>query len=269
MRRIGESWQISLEAETSQMIDKELIGKLIEIGRKEDFSALNTLFLSGELERKGSIMRQSFQPWYDIADSLAEEEIVALMKTFTIAEKKLKGWECGSVNPAGWLGRKLVERNEVLADKVAKWVVSHTDNDCLPFGRCNAKTVKEYKEKPYKEYMRNLSLIEAEEKRKRAAVERRHKRAELHKIYLQKQRKCSKQRVILLKKLDKLTPAERLNFIAKDKKRPIDYYPMKYAEVEPETIKSLKSGIRSKLIEKIGLRHKGVWKKLMGNLVGR
>lgn len=129
------------------MIDKELISKFIEIGRKEDFDALNTLFSPGEVVQKGNIMRQGFQSWYDIADSLAEEEIAALMKTFTIAEEALRGWEAGSVSSVGWLGRKLVKRNEVLADKVAKWVVSHTGNPYLPFGRCNAKTVKEYKQK--------------------------------------------------------------------------------------------------------------------------
>ena len=148
------------------MIDKELIAKCIEIGKKENFAALEALFSPEEVEQKGSIMRQGFQLWYDIADSLTEEEIVALMKTFTIAEKTLKGWRAGSVSPVGWLGRKLVERNEVLADKVAKLVLSHTDNPYLSFGRCNAKTVEEYKQKPFKDYLRNRALIEAEEREK-------------------------------------------------------------------------------------------------------
>ena len=50
------------------MIDKELITKLIKIGEKEDFAALKTLFSAEEVESKGDIMRQHFQPWYDIAD---------------------------------------------------------------------------------------------------------------------------------------------------------------------------------------------------------
>lgn len=149
------------------MINKELITRLIEIGKKEDFAALETLFLSEEVEGKGDIMRQHFQPWYDIADSLTEEEIAASMKTLTIAEKTLKGWEAGSVSPVGWLGRKLVERNEDLADEVATWVVSHTDNPYLPFGRYNAKTVEEYKQKSFKDFIRNLALIETEEKKKK------------------------------------------------------------------------------------------------------
>ena len=71
------------------MIDKKLIAKLIEIGKKEYFAALERLFLPEEVERKSDIMRQHFQPWYDFSDSLTEEEIVALMKTFTIAEKTI------------------------------------------------------------------------------------------------------------------------------------------------------------------------------------
>ena len=104
------------------MVDKELITKLIEIGRKEDFATLKTLFPPGEVEQKGSIMRRGFQLWYDIADSLTEEEIAALMKTFTIAEKTLKGWEAGSVSPVIWLGIKLKERKFEHLDEIREWV---------------------------------------------------------------------------------------------------------------------------------------------------
>ncbi len=74
------------------MIDKGLITKFIEIGKKEDFAALETLFSPEEVKRKGDIMRHSFQAQYDIADSLTEEEVAALIKVFTIAEKMLKEW---------------------------------------------------------------------------------------------------------------------------------------------------------------------------------
>jgi hypothetical protein len=223
--------------------------------------------LPDEIEGKGDIMRRhGFQTWYDIADSLAEEEIVALMKAFTIAEKTLKGWEAGSVSPVGWLGRKLVERNEVLADKVAKWVVSYTDNPYLPFGRCNAKTVQEYKEKPFKDYMR---YAEAEEKIRSAVAERRKEKARLHKLLLEKQSQYTGQRKRLLEKLDKLSPVERITYIAKDEEHPIDYYSSQYADVELDVINSISPEIKKRLIEKIGVRHKGVWKKLADKLSER
>jgi len=114
------------------MVDKNLIDKLIEIGKKEDFAALETLFSPEEVERKSNIMRQDFQPWYDIADSLTEEEIVALMKTFTIAEKTLKGWKAGSVSPVIWLGIKLKERKFEHLDKIREWVKNNgAHNDWL------------------------------------------------------------------------------------------------------------------------------------------
>lgn len=114
------------------MMNKELITKLIEIGRKEDFAVLETLFQSEEVENKGDIMRQGFQLWYNLADSLSEEEIVALMKAFTIAEKTLKGWKTGSVSPVIWLGIKLREREYKYLDEVREWVKNNgAHNDWL------------------------------------------------------------------------------------------------------------------------------------------
>ena len=111
------------------MIDKKLMSKLIEIGQKEDFDALNRLFLPGEVEEKGSTMRQGFKAWYDLADTLAEEEIAALIKTFTIAEKVLKGWKAGSISPVIWLGIKLKERKFNGLDEIRRWVKEHGDHN--------------------------------------------------------------------------------------------------------------------------------------------
>jgi len=114
------------------MIDKVLITKFIEIGQKEDFAALNSLFPVGEVKYKGDIMRQGWPAWYDLADTLADEEIAALMKTFTIAEKALKGWNAGSVSPVIWLGIKLKERKYKDLDELREWVKNNgTHNDWL------------------------------------------------------------------------------------------------------------------------------------------
>jgi hypothetical protein len=44
------------------------------------------------------------------------------MKTFTIAEKALKGWNAGSVSPVIWLGIKLKERKFKQLDELRAWV---------------------------------------------------------------------------------------------------------------------------------------------------
>ena len=112
-------------------MDKEVLDKLIGIGKAEDFGALNNLFHPDDVESQGSIMRQKPQFWYDISDSLATEEIAALIKTFTIAEKSLPGWKAGSVSPVIWLGIKLAQRGYEHKSMLKDWVISHTDNGWL------------------------------------------------------------------------------------------------------------------------------------------
>lgn len=112
-------------------MNKDLLKEFIEIGLTENFDNLKTLFVESEVEKQGEIMRQAFQYWYDIAASLKDNEIVALIKTFTIAEKTLPGWCAGSVSPVIWLGIKLSERKYTEIDKLRDWVKSHSDNDWL------------------------------------------------------------------------------------------------------------------------------------------
>ena len=244
------------------MTNSKLIDKFIEIGKKEDFSMLETLFASEGVAMQSHIMRESPEFWHKVADSLADKEIVALIMIFTSVEMKLEGWSAGSVSPVIWLGQKLFKRNEALMDKTAKWVVFHTDNPWLPFGSLGTKTVEDYKQKPFKDFMRQCENLKKEEMIKSEAEERKRMRAEKHRFSLERQRKLSENRMKLLHELEKMTPGDRLNVIAKDKDHPIEYYPLEYAEVGSDIAKAANPLIRREWLDKIGHRRKGAWKKL-------
>jgi len=128
------------------VIADAILDKLIEIGKSEDFSRLSSSFTVQEQHRDGHIMRLRPEAWHRVTESLSIEDLVALIKCLTIAERSFEGWKAGSVSPVIWLFRSLSGLDPNLADTVANWVLTHTENDYLPFGTMNlgAKSLAEY-----------------------------------------------------------------------------------------------------------------------------
>jgi len=113
---------------------KNCLNELIEIGYQENFERLKIFNEKFPEHKSGQLMRQSHTFWYSISESLDDEQIVALIKTFTIAEKVIHGWKAGSVSPVVWLFRKLKERTNSDQKKLFNWIIDNTDNVYLPTG---------------------------------------------------------------------------------------------------------------------------------------
>ena len=80
----------------------------------------------------GIARHESRCDWAAAAESLASEELVALIHLFTVAES-LPGWEAGARSPVILLAAELKKRGEYPLPLTA-WIKSHTDNRFLPYG---------------------------------------------------------------------------------------------------------------------------------------
>lgn len=123
-----------------------LLQKLIEMGRSSDLSRMSSFFPVQEQHRFGHIMRLRPETWLNIAKSLNIEDLVALIKCLTIAERVFEDWGGGSVSPVILLFRKLASLDSNFAETIADWVLTNTENYYLPFGTMNlgAKSLIEY-----------------------------------------------------------------------------------------------------------------------------
>jgi hypothetical protein len=115
-------------------LTEDCLNELIKIGGTESFQRLNEFTKKFSEHQAGQLMRQSYQFWYSISESLDNEQIVALIKTFTIAEKVIHGWKAGSVSPVVWLFRKLRERTNSDHKELSDWIINNADNIYLPTG---------------------------------------------------------------------------------------------------------------------------------------
>ena len=89
--------------------------------------------LNDEFIRSNSqLMKLDADSW-QVAKQLTEDDLVALVRFFTLAEMQLSGWEAGNRNPVIPLVRILKKRDQ-FSPELRKWIKSSTDNRYLPYG---------------------------------------------------------------------------------------------------------------------------------------
>lgn len=71
--------------------------------------------------------------WAVAAAGLDDEQIVALIRLFTLAEASLSGWEGGDASPVIPLAGELKRRGRYPAELTA-WIRANSDNRFLPYG---------------------------------------------------------------------------------------------------------------------------------------
>jgi hypothetical protein len=129
-------------------LSTELIEYLIKLGASGRYDECDDLAERFPNSQSGAFMRLAPQAWYDIAGSLSASQLVALIKTLTVVERRIPRCRAGSVSPVIWLFRKLWERSSDDLSPLIDWVLSHTENPYLPFGSSNygARSLAEYRE---------------------------------------------------------------------------------------------------------------------------
>lgn len=132
---------------TKYLIPDDLLNRLINIGARESFHELRQSLKPEEILFHKQMMIQGWQFWYPIAEKLTQNNLMALIKTLTIAESLLEGWQGGSVSTVIWLFNKYAPLSSTDKDGLADWILRHTDNYYVPFSNYGAKTLDEYHER--------------------------------------------------------------------------------------------------------------------------
>ena len=70
---------------------------------------------------------------WQLAAELDDEQLIRLVRLYTLAEERFPEWKAGSASPVIALCRLLRRRGAWPADLTA-WVKAHSDNKFLPYG---------------------------------------------------------------------------------------------------------------------------------------
>ena len=112
-------------------IDIGLLEKFVDVAKGADFVSSSQLRSSG-LDSEEWVMNQEEAAW-ESAEDLSSDDLIALVRFFTLVEQHVSGWEAGKKSPVIPLVKILKTRDEFSAD-LRKWIKSNTDNRYLPYG---------------------------------------------------------------------------------------------------------------------------------------
>lgn len=224
-----------------------------------------------ELQLRGDVNRASPGAWERAVSQLGKHDLSRLLKALVILDGHHETWRAGSVAGAIWVYGVFQSRFPKNAPKMADWMLSNTKNRHIPFARDNfgAKTFKEYEVRRKLDEKRSQEGAAKQLADKRAAEARQKLRAtaELERAAARKEK--SRARKLELEKLERLPIADRLRFLAGDSSRPLQYYPVDWANaVTDGEIRRLSLDDRKRLIGRCSKRREGSWRILGERLRG-
>ena len=93
----------------------------------------NQLHLSSTADVQRFAPLASHAAWSELADSLSNEKITALIKIFTLGEMQFASWASGDKSPVVPLVKMLKQRGEYSAE-MTRWIKDNSTNRFLPHG---------------------------------------------------------------------------------------------------------------------------------------
>ena len=79
-------------------------------------------------------MRLTLAPWQEAVADLSNEELIALIRFFTVVEERISGWDAGAESPAIWINKVLRQRGEKLSVETLRWIRANSSNRFIPNG---------------------------------------------------------------------------------------------------------------------------------------
>ena len=128
------SWDPEVgQAQAGFSIDKNVLFKFIDLSREQQLEDLGQQLSPEEQQLQAPLMQLGKDSWFAIADTLSDQELVELMRFFTVAEN-LPGWEAGDKSPVIWLGKILKQNGTGIDRELLTWIKAHSNNQFLPHG---------------------------------------------------------------------------------------------------------------------------------------
>jgi hypothetical protein len=128
------SWDPKAGTE-SNTIDLQplLLQRLVAFSHGEQLGQLEQLLTDDEKQTLAGLMQIDHALWRTAGESLAEEELLHLIRFFAVAEN-LPGWEAGAKSPVIPLAKLLRQRGRRLDKPLLQWLREVSDNRFLPYG---------------------------------------------------------------------------------------------------------------------------------------
>lgn len=132
-----KAWQPSTsnsETETAFTIDSSVLRQFIQLCENDQLNDLCRHMPQSLQTSQAPLMTAGRETWSQAAADLSNEEIIHLIRFFTLAEQQLDGWQAGADSPVIWLVKVLRQRKAAPDKELLLWIKANSDNRFLPNG---------------------------------------------------------------------------------------------------------------------------------------
>ena len=127
-----DTWSPASNTE-KESIDKKFLQRCLEIAECDQLNELD-LALTDEEKKKSSIMHAKQAIWEETLQSFSDDQLVSLIRFFTIAEMQLNGWQAGNESPVIAINQILKSRGNKLDKAMLMWIRENSSNRFIPNG---------------------------------------------------------------------------------------------------------------------------------------
>lgn len=115
-------------------LNPEVLATFIALSENRQLDDLNGVLDSDIKIRQAPLMKLPKERWLEVAAEFSNEQLVHLVRFFTLAEMQLSGWEAGADSPVIGLVKALRLRKSPPDKDLLMWIKTHSDNRFLPNG---------------------------------------------------------------------------------------------------------------------------------------
>jgi hypothetical protein len=113
------------------VLDAALLDRLAALSDRLDEPTLG--LAPDEVQRYSALMHRDPAEWQGAVAGRSDDDLVSMVRLFTVAEMRLPGWEAGARSPVIPLVRELRARGSY-PPELTRWIRSVSDNRFLPYG---------------------------------------------------------------------------------------------------------------------------------------
>ncbi len=124
----------SQEHTNNYQLDADFLKRIINTVNIDEPQSINNLLSEDELKEHRDIMLLPKETWFSTLENFNNEELIALIRFFTLAEVQFTNWQAEERSPVIWIAKLLRKRKHAIHKDLLIWIKNNNKNKFLPFG---------------------------------------------------------------------------------------------------------------------------------------
>jgi len=129
-----DTWEPGQRDEPPAALSPQVLQRFVMFGRQLRSGAFRHDLDAEEIRQLAPCARLDAGHWRALANELSDEDIIDLMRFFTVAERELPGWEAQEESSVIGLNKLLRGRGRKLERDFLLWIKQNSRNRFLPNG---------------------------------------------------------------------------------------------------------------------------------------